>query len=40
MVVIRARKIEDSIMIKLPSTLGVKEGEEFFVIKKIMVQLH
>lgn len=34
MVVIRARKIEDSIMIKLPSTLGVKEGEEFFVIKK------
>lgn len=34
MVVIRAIKIEDSIMIKLPSTLGVKEGEEFFFIKK------
>lgn len=31
---IKARKQGNSIMITIPSTLDVKEGEEFFVIKK------
>jgi len=31
---IKARKQGNSIMITIPSALGVEEGEEFFVIKK------
>ncbi|GEK90032.1 AbrB/MazE/SpoVT family DNA-binding domain-containing protein [Alkalibacterium putridalgicola] len=31
---IKARKQGNSIMITLPSALGIKEGEEFFIIKK------
>lgn len=31
---IKTRKQGNSIMITIPSSLGVKEGEEFFVIKK------
>lgn len=31
---IKARKQGNSIMITIPSALGVKAGEEFFVIKK------
>lgn len=31
---IKARKQGNSIMVTIPSALGVKEGEEFYVIKK------
>lgn len=31
---VKARKQGNSIMITIPSALGVKEGEEFYVIKK------
>lgn len=31
---IKTRKQGNSIMITIPSSFGVKEGEEFFVIKK------
>ena len=31
---VKARKEGNSIVITLPSALGVKEGEEFFILKK------
>ena len=34
MTTIKARKQGNSIMITIPSSFGVKEGEEFFFIKK------
>lgn len=34
MTTIKARKQGNSVMITIPSSLGVKEGEEFFFIKK------
>lgn len=34
MTTIKARKQGNSIMITIPSSFGVKEGEEFFLIKK------
>ncbi|SEL10041.1 hypothetical protein SAMN04488114_1267 [Carnobacterium iners] len=33
---IKARKQGNSIMVTIPSSFGVKEGEEFFSSKKIM----
>ncbi|MFL2101020.1 type II toxin-antitoxin system PemI/MazE family antitoxin [Mycobacteroides abscessus] len=34
MTTIKARKQGNSIMITIPSSFGIKEGEEFFFIKK------
>lgn len=34
MTTIKARKQGNSIMVTIPSSFGVKEGEEFFFIKK------
>lgn len=34
MTTIKARKQGNSVMITIPSSLGVKEGEEFFFVKK------